>query len=263
MDIKRLFSFEFFPGLQNRDEFFEKLTAEKEPWLRMINLYMLVNIFAFCYGVVMGAYHSVLQAVVAGLKVELLFSLVLLICFPAFFIIQFIQGSKLRLSQMISIILSGFALTGAIMVSFVPVVVFFMLTGCNYYFLQLLHIAIFVLSGFFGMKMVVDALKFSCEKKNVYPQVGVAVFRFWVVIIAFVGIQLAWNFRPFLGDRGRPFELFRDYEGNFYTAVIYSARQLLESDRQPQEKRPWRQSCSTVDTTAHSDSLLQLYLNDK
>jgi hypothetical protein len=263
MSINRLFSFEFFPGLQNKDEFFEKLTQEKEPWIRMLNLYLLVNIFAFGYGVIMGAYHSVLQAVVAGLKVELLFSLVLLICFPAFFIIQFIQGSKLRLSQMISIILSGFALTGAILVSFAPVIVFFMLTGCNYYFLQLLHIAVFVLSGFFGMKMVVDALKFSCEKKNVYPQVGVAVFRFWVVIIAFVGIQLAWNLRPFLGDRGQPFELFRDYEGNFYTAVIYSAKKLVESDKDPAETRPWQQSATDSDTTSHSDSLLQLYLNDK
>ena len=70
------------------------------------------------------------------------------------------------------------------------------------------------------MNTIIQALKYSCEKKNIYPQTGVVVFRFWVVILAFVGIQLAWNFRPFLGDRGQPFELFRDYEGNFYTAVI-------------------------------------------
>jgi hypothetical protein len=137
---------------------------------------------------------------------------------------------------MISIVLSGFVLTTAIMISFIPVVIIFLLTGSNYYFLQLLHILIFILSGLFGMKTIVDALKFSCEKKNVYPQIGVVIFRFWVIILVFIGIQLAWNFRPFLGDRDRPFELFRNYEGNFYAALIYSAKQLVEPKPKPPDK---------------------------
>jgi hypothetical protein len=227
MKAKALFSFEFFPALQNTDSSFQKITRDEGVAVRVLNQYLLMLVFSFIYGVVMGSYHSLAQAVVSGLKVSVLFSLVIVICFPAFFIIQFILGSKLKLHQMISIILSGFVLTSAIMVSFAPIVVFFLLTGSNYYFLQLLHIAIFLLSGFFGMRTVIEALKFSCEKKSIYPQIGVAVFRFWVVIMAFVGIQLAWNLRPFLGDRGEPFQFFRTYEGNFYTAVIYSARQLL------------------------------------
>ena len=116
------------------------------------------------------------------------------------------------------------------MVSFTPIVVFFVLTGGNYHFLQLLHVAIFLLSGSFCMKTVLDALKFSCEQKNVYPRTGVVVFRFWVVILAFVGIQLAWNLRPFLAEKDKPFALFRQYEGNFYTAVIYSVQQLAKPD---------------------------------
>jgi hypothetical protein len=178
----------------------------------------------------MGSYHGVAQAIASGFKIPVLFVLTLLICFPAFYIIQTILGSKLKFLPMISVILSGFALTTAIMVSFSPIVIIFLLTGSNYYFLQLLHILVFVVSGIFGMKTVIDALKFSCEKRNVYPQTGVVVLRFWLVILAFVGIQLAWNFRPFLGDRGEPFKLFRDYEGNFYTALIYSADQLMNPD---------------------------------
>lgn len=162
-----------------------------------------------------------------------LFYLTLLICFPAFYIIQTILGSKLKVVPMISVILSGFVLTTAIMVSFSPIVIIFLLTGSNYYFLQLLHILVFVVSGIFGMKTVVDALKYSCEKRNIYPQTGVVVLRFWLVILAFVGIQLAWNFRPFLSDRGEPFKLFRHYEGNFYAALIYSADQLLKPDKAP------------------------------
>ena len=43
----------------------------------------------------------------------------------------------------------------------------------------------------------------------------------WAVLFAFVGIQMAWNLQPFVGDRGEPFRLFRHNEGNFYTAIVY------------------------------------------
>jgi hypothetical protein len=77
------------------------------------------------------------------------------------------------------------------------------------------------------MKLILEALKFACDKKNVYPQIGVTVFKVWIVILAFVGIQLSWNLRPFLGDKNEDFKLFRKYQGNFYTAVVYSFNQLF------------------------------------
>lgn len=226
MESKRLFKLEFLPTFQNREEYFDKLVKEAKPLSRLFTLLTMLNLFSFLYGVTMGSFHSFYQAMAAGFKVAVLFDLTILICFPAFFIIQYVLGSRLKLGQMISIILTGFVLSASIMVSFAPIIVFFLLTGSNYYFLQLLHISIFILSGLFGMKTVIDALKFSCEKQNIYPRVGVTVFKFWVVILAFVGIQLAWNLRPFLGDEGKPFKLFRHYEGNFYTALIYSFKQL-------------------------------------
>ncbi|HKK21723.1 MAG TPA: hypothetical protein VJ983_09640, partial [candidate division Zixibacteria bacterium] len=244
-------------------EFQQELIDSEGAAGRIASQYLLLVVFAFAYGLAMGAYNNVLQAIVAGVKVVVLFSLVLVICFPAFFIIQLILGSKLKVHQMLSIILAGFMLTTAIMVSFIPIVVFFLLTGGNYYFIQLLHIGIFVFSGIFGMKTIVDALIYSCEKKNVYPRTGVVVFRFWIVIIAFVGIQLAWNLRPFMGDRNEPFKLFRKYEGNFYTALIYSVEQLASHEDQPERKpasdyrsRTRRNSRTTADSLA-ADSLVQ------
>jgi hypothetical protein len=54
------------------------------------------------------------------------------------------------------------------------------------------------------------------------------------VLFAFVGIQMAWNFQPFVGDRGQPFQLLRHNEGNFYTAVVYSLGKLARGE----EKEP-------------------------
>jgi len=53
------------------------------------------------------------------------------------------------------------------------------------------------------------------------------------VLFAFVGIQLAWSLRPFLGDRNQPFRVFGKYQGNFYAAVIYAVNQLMQGDGQP------------------------------
>ena len=114
-----------------------------------------------------------------------------------------------------------------ILVSFAPIVVFFLITGDNYAFIKLLHVAIFGLAGFLGMKTILDALKYACEERKVYPKIGVTVFRAWLVILAFVGMQLAWNLRPFIGSRSMEFEWFRQREGNFYTAVGQAAQKML------------------------------------
>ncbi|MFZ2339025.1 MAG: hypothetical protein WAW07_04805 [Bacteroidales bacterium] len=218
---------EVFGIFQNTESYFEDRDREQSGRL-IVNQLLIICIFTFLYGVVMGSYHSFLQSVVAGLKVTFLFYSAILICFPSFYVIQQVLGSRLTLRQMVLIILSGFVLTSAIAFSFAPIVILFQLTGGNYHFLQLLHVAIFVFSGIFGMKLMIDALKFACEKKDIYPRIGVSVFRIWMIILAFVGIQIAWNLRPFLCNKTEEFKLFRKYEGNFYTAVIYSVQQLVK-----------------------------------
>ena len=220
---------EVFEIFRNKEPFFKE-RKKKQANTLIINQVIVICVFTFIYGIVMGSYHSFLQSIVAGLKVTVLFLITISICFPSFFVIQQVLGSKMSLRQMVIIILSGFVLTSAIAVSFAPVVILFQITGGNYHFLQLLHVAIFVFSGIFGMKLMIDGLKLACEKKDTYPKIGVTVFQIWIIILAFVGVQLAWNLRPFLGNRNDPFQMFRKYEGNFYTALIYSVKQLVNDN---------------------------------
>ena len=234
----KLLSLDFFRDFQDKENFFEKLTSTEHTFYKILNQYLLLNVCSFLYGVVMGSYNGFLQAISSGIKVPLLFSLALLICFPAFFIIQHVLGSRLGFWQMFKIILSGFVMVALVMISFAPIVIFFLITGDNYSFLKLLHVAIFGISGVFGMKIIVTALQFSCEKKGVYPKIGVTVFRIWIVILAFVGMQLAWNLRPFIGNRELQFELFRKREGNFYLTVIQAAGDLVtSSDKNTDDKK--------------------------
>jgi hypothetical protein len=85
-------------------------------------------------------------------------------------------------------------------------------------------------AGLVGMAVLHEGLAFACEKRGVYPKKAMTIMKLWAVLFAFVGIQMAWNLQPFVGDRGKPFQLFRHNEGNFYTAIVYSLQKLSRGE---------------------------------
>lgn len=230
---------EAFEVLQERDEHFEKITQETYPSNIISAQILIIALFSFCYGLIMGSYNSWMQALSSGAKLTSLLFLTLIICFPSFYIVQLVLGSKVKIKQLAVMMLSGFLMTTTIMLAFAPIVLLFQLSGDNYNFLKFLHVGVFVFSGFFGMRAVLDALKNSFAEQGVYPQIGLSIFRVWVVIFAFVGIQLAWNLRPFVGYKNMKFELFRqETQGNFYSSMIKSLGEMLgepNSKKQPKE----------------------------
>jgi hypothetical protein len=216
--------------LSDRELFFAEV-AEGEGLRRKLvhALWTLVGLSAL-YGAAAGAYASPAQAVSAALKLPLLFLGTLAICFPGFFVIQVLVGSRLRLSQVLALVLGALSLSAILLAAVVPITLFFLFTGANYYFLTLLHVVIVLGAGLVGMVALHDGLASACEKRGVYPKKAMTIMKVWAVLFAFVGIQMAWNFQPFVGDRGRPFQLFRHNEGNFYTAVVYSLEKLAHGD---------------------------------
>lgn len=227
MKKMKLSPFEFFRDFQDKEHFLEKLTSDENTFEKILSQFFLICICTCLYGIVMGSYNSVQQAISSGIKVPLLFTLSILVCFPAFYVIQHVLGSRLGFWQMLRIILAGFVMISTVMVSFSTIIIFFLITGGNYSFLKLLHVGVFALSGIFGMKTILDALEYACEQKKVYPKIGVTVFYFWIIILAFVSMQLSWNLRPFIASRELPFEIFRERQSNFYIAVVESAADLV------------------------------------
>ena len=53
------------------------------------------------------------------------------------------------------------------------------------------------------------------------------ILRLWILVYAFVGSQMAWTLRPFIGFPGAPFELLRQLGGNFYTDILSSIGEFL------------------------------------
>jgi hypothetical protein len=219
-----------FKAFQRSDEYFEILNDPQNSQKYLFTQLFYIILFAFLYGIIMGSYNGVLQSLVTGIKIPCLIVLSLSICFPALYVVQSMIGSTMTIFQMSNIIFAGFFVFSTIALSFAPIIIFFMITSDSYSFLKLLHVAIFTFSGIFAVKTIINGLIFSCEKKNIYPKLGMSIFKIWVVILAFVSSQLAWNLRPFVGSRDMPFEMFREREGNFYVAIFQSVAGLFDSN---------------------------------
>jgi hypothetical protein len=219
--------------LGHRERFFEEVVdgvgLARKLWYSALTILLLGGFF----GLVAGAYSGPAQAVSAGLKLPFLFFATFVICFPAFFVVQVLVGSRLRLPQVVVLVCGALALTCILLAAFVPITAFFLVSGANYYFQHLLNITLALIAGIFGMYALHDGLSLVCEKRGVYPRKALTIMRAWAVLFAFVGVQLAWNLRPFLGDRNQPFRVFGRYQGNFYAAVIYAVNKLFAGESGP------------------------------
>jgi hypothetical protein len=223
--------------LSNRDHFFEEVVDGTGLGKKLAYSMLTVIALAGFFGFVAGAYSGPAQAISAGIKLPLLFFATFVICFPAFYVVQVLVGSRLRLPQVVVLVFGALSLTSILLAAFVPVIAFFLLTGANYYFQHLLNIAIAGIAGGYGMYALHEGLAVVCDKRGVYPRKALTIMRAWALLFAFVGVQLAWNLRPFLGDRNQPFRVFGSYQGNFYAAVIYAVNKLFSGEDQPAPTR--------------------------
>src|SRR5437660_8898935 len=219
--------------LSDRERFFEEVVDGVALRHKLRSAVVTIVAFAGFFGLVAGAYSGPAQAVSAGVKLPFLFFATFIVCFPAFYVVQVLVGSRLRLLQVVVLVLGALALTSVLLAAFVPITAFFLVTGANYYFQHLLNIVIAGVAGLFGMYALHDGLSVVCEKRAVYPRKALTIMRAWALLFAFVGIQLAWTLRPFLGDRNQPFQVFGRYQGNFYAAIIYAVNKLLQGEEKP------------------------------
>jgi hypothetical protein len=219
--------------LSDRERFFEEVVDNVALGRKLRDGVVTVLALSGFFGLVAGAYSGPAQAVSAAVKLPFLFFATFVVCFPAFFVVQVLLGSRLRLLQVVVMVVATLALTSVLLAAFVPITAFFLISGANYYFQHLLNIALAAVAGLFGMYALHDGLSVVCERRGVYPRRALSIMRVWAVLFAFVGVQLAWNLRPFLGDRSEPFRVLGKYQGNFYTAIIYAVQRLGTREEPP------------------------------
>jgi hypothetical protein len=181
------------------------------------------------YGGLLGSTHSLGQSLSSAAKLPLLFLATLLICAPALYLFNILFGANQRLSQSVMLVLAAITVTAVLLLSFAPITLFFILTAPDsYQFFKLLNVLFFVIAGSSGASclsrgvQVVSACSPGQRMKN-----GRFMFALWLALYSFVGSQMAWTLRPYVGYPGSPFELFRQLGGNFYTDILASIGEIL------------------------------------
>lgn len=181
------------------------------------------------YGLVMGsstiaAHDGWKQAVASAIKVPCLFMLTLAICLPALYVVSALLGSSLSFRQVLGVLMASFLVTTVLLASFAPITAFFMLSSRQYAFIKLLNVIFFAISAGAGLAIVGGAVN-SIAGGNAATYR--TLLKFWFVIYAFVGTQMAWILRPFVGSPDLKFAVFRKFGGNFYTDVIETIGRLF------------------------------------
>jgi hypothetical protein len=212
--------------LRNRKAFFNEIREGQEVTLKIRDMVISSTIFFALYGAVMGSTSPHWQQVLASAaKLPVLFLITLIICLPSLYFFNLFFGSRLTFFQTLALVLTAITVTAVLLVSFLPIALFFWWTAPNYQFFKLLNVGIFTLTGFFGVIFLHLGMVHVHQSENV--PLRLLVLWGWILIYGFVGSQMAWTLRPFFGAPGLPFELFRQMGGNFYSDVLRSIAEIL------------------------------------
>ncbi len=212
--------------LRNRYYFFNEIKEGVQLQAKMRA--MLVSSIAFLalYGAVLGSPHSLWQALSSAVKLPILFLATLFISAPTLYFFNVLFGSRQSLTQNVALILTAITVTAVLLLSFAPISLFFLLTTSQYQFFKLLNVAIFTISGAMGVYFLWQGMSIVADEDE--GESGRKwVLRLWMLLYAFVGSQLAWTIRPFIGAPSMKFELFRQLGGNFYTNIFASIGEIL------------------------------------
>ncbi len=190
---------------------------------------MLISSIAFLalYGAVMGSTHSLWQAMSSAFKLPLLFLATLIVCAPTLYFFNLIFGSNQSLSQNVAIMLTAITVTAVVLLSCAPIVLFFLLTSSNYQFFKLLNVGVFTMAGLVGVWFLLQGMRIVSPEGKAASDARLMVVYLWILVYAFVGSQVAWTLRPFVGAPSMQFELFRQLGGNFYTNIFASIGEIL------------------------------------
>ena len=190
------------------------------PHPRRIVLWMIV--FGIAYGIVMGSFGGITpdrfqQMTYSALKVPVLLSATFLISLPSFFVINTLMGLRSDFAQAVRLLICTQAALTVILASFAPFTALWYLSFADYEVAKLFNAFMFGCASVTA-QLVLLRLYRPLIKKN--PRHHIMV-RLWLVIYAFVGIQMGWTLRPFIGKPGMETTFFRQEAfTNAYVEIV-------------------------------------------
>jgi hypothetical protein len=191
---------------------------------------------AGCYGAAMGWWRDPQQALYVAIKFPLIILLTVVGNALLNAMLAPLLGLNISFRQSFLAILMSFTIAAAILGSFSPLTAFMVWnappmsadvqsSGGAYSFIQLAHVVVIAFAGVAANLRLAQLLRRLCGNTVIARRVLLA----WLAGNLFLGSQLSWILRPFVGSPALPVEFLRTaaFQGNFYETVFRSVLRLL------------------------------------
>ncbi|MCY3024323.1 MAG: hypothetical protein NTW87_35550 [Planctomycetota bacterium] len=185
-------------------------------------------------------------------KMPLLLFLTSVVTCPSLYVFGALRGLRFSAREFAAMLMVAHTILAAVLGSLAPVIAFFALTTTSYSFMVLLTVLACGVAGLLGIRVFVKAINEPPPPDNAAegagstqePEAGTAgqassgtrsgvnatiwrLLGWWVVLYAFVGAQMGWMLRPFIGAPDLPFILFRGKSGSFIEGVLHHIQHVF------------------------------------
>jgi hypothetical protein len=187
------------------------------------------------YGATMGWWRAPQQALFVAIKFPLIILMVTAGNALINGLLAPLLGLGIRFYQSFSAIVMSFTVTSAILGAFSPVMAFLIWNAPamtsnissqpTYRIILLAHVAVIALAGTAGNIRLLQLLVLWSGSRVIAMRVLMA----WLTGNLFLGTQLTWILRPFIGSPNLPVAFLRAnaFHGNFYETIFRSFQQIF------------------------------------
>jgi len=194
-----------------------------ESW-RLARLVGQIAVFGALYGAAMGTFAVTVerapQIVFAAVKVPLLLLATGALSVPLFAVLYSLWGLRAEWIPVLRALASTQAALSIVLASLSPLTLVVHASlpsgGSGYAASVLWNALIFAVAGLTAQIVLRAKMRFWIERDRRH----VSLLRAWLLIYGFIGVQMAWVLRPFIGDPGGDVTFLRaQWSGNAYVAL--------------------------------------------
>jgi hypothetical protein len=184
---------------------------------------LLIVLCGGIYGAVMASYSGLDDArawmvLYGAVKVPLLFMATMLMAVPCFYVINLLLGAGDDWAAVWQGLTDYQLLVAMQLLALAPVTVLVNITHGDYRTAQAWSTLMFAVAGWNARRSLQACYRPLIARNPVHKRLQQA----WFIVYAFVGVQMGWDLRPFVGNPDMPVQFFRDHIGNAYmeTALV-------------------------------------------
>lgn len=198
---------------------------------RVRTLLALLVVFGAAYGAAMGTYSGEglsaprpLQVLYSAIKVPLLLLATFVLSLPCYFVVNSLLGLREDLGAAVRALLATQACLTVVLGALAPFTLFWYAGVRGYEEATIFNGVLFAIASASG-QLLLRRLYRPLIARDARHR---TLLRLWLVIYCFVGIQMGWLLRPFIGSPEQPTTFLRaDTWGNAYVFIAQRIWQIL------------------------------------